>query len=676
MGLKLEKIFKKILLDEEIFNNFLNLENSIEICDFLEESSKFEFDNKEDFWENLYNFLVNYSNKSEVTSKVLNEKELCEIAGGRSSNIINRSVAVMSSLAILGTMYMPVTNNNFNNNTKAHGIKFFNKQKSSEITIKAPWEYKQVIDIMYETTYWRDKIPYNSINIEAFREKWISTSCEKLWKKTLKYEDSNPYKGIINESTNVLIYNICRLVQLVGGVISSGSKVTALWDAIHQKLVSPTGEESGEVGFATVVIIAWAHSILEDSSNIGISFSDLLDNDEFKNNINKYFKKFEVAYPDNNSGKVSRRIMDPYEYFKKMCSTELKFKEFVNNAKFGGKVGLGILGIVGTLVLCNKYGLASKASNILTKHKNIIYNYFTNKDPVLLKNSLREILDQRVMFQEKAKENFMSKFTSEYDNTGNNETSSRVTFAELYGDSQNVGKREFGESLAYVLRKSSDYIDFSVNFPPEITVTRKNEKSEISEKLTPADTLFDYNSSIVQKILKNDFPVLIFDNIEKLKDLDKSNSILNRIQSAKKTGQLLVYNSEKQARESIPIADTAFILINNSAQNYFSDAIKFDDFTEEEYKSILTTKLQELILNYLEKYNINLKISLDIIESNTKKILNLNEKIGTQAVDKIIKNLKKHLLEYLSRNPQLTKSQLEKNIIVSYNSEIGEFDIK
>ena len=518
MGLKLEKIFKKILLDEEIFNNFLNLENSIEICDFLEESSKFEFDNKEEFWENLYNFLVNYSSKSGATSKVLNEKELCEVTGGKNSNIINRSIAAVSSLAILGTMYIPVTNNNFNNNTKAHGIKFFNKQKSSEITIKAPWEYKQVIDIMYETTYFRDKILSKNIDIEVFREKFIDNSGSKEWNKSVNC-GIEPYQGVLNEAENVVLYNICKCIKEFGGAISKGSSrgvigkgLLAIFNSLG--LVSPSNIESAEVNAAITVMMTWVTSILEDSSNIGINVSDLLNDDNFKNSINKYFKKFRVSYPEANGGRVVTSDMVPYEYFKRMCSPELKFKEFVNNVKFGGKVGLGIIGITGALMLCNKYGLASKASNILTKHKNTIYNYFTNKDPVLLKNSLREILDQRVMFQEKAKENFMSKFTSEYDNTGNNETGSRVTFAELYGDSQNVGKREFGESLAYVLRKSSDYIDFSVNFPPEITVTRKNEKSEISEKLTPADTLFDYNSSIVQKILKNDFPVLIFDNIE------------------------------------------------------------------------------------------------------------------------------------------------------------------
>ncbi len=671
MDLKLEKIFKKILLDEKIFNDFLNLENSVEIYNFLEEHSKPEFDNEESFWESLYNFIVSYLDKCETPSEVLNENELCKISGGRNSNILNRGISVLSSLAILGTMYMPVSN--FNNTSRVHGISFFNKQnKSSEIHIKEPWEYKQVIDTIYETTYWNK----NNLDIQNFRGLWSNSAGEKQWNDTLKSDTGNPYKGIINESTNVLIYNICKLIQVVANGVANGSTLKALSDLVFKGLISPTGTESAEVSAATVVIMGWVQSILEDPSNTGINVSDLLNNDDFKNKINTHFKKFEIAYPNNNIGTVSHEPMNPYDYFKKMCSAEFKFKEFVNNVKFGGKAGLGILGIVGILVLCNKIGLASKVSKILTKHKNTICNYFTNKDPVFVKNSLREVLDQEVMFQEKAKENFISKFTSEYNNTGSERSHSRVTLTELYGDSQNVGKEKFGESLACVLKKSSDYIDFSVNFPPEITVTRKNEKSEISEKLMPADILFDYNSSIVQKILKNDFPVLIFDNIEKLNDLDKSNSILNRIQSARKTGQLLVYNSEKQTRESISISDTAFILINNSEQNNFSDAIKFDDFTEEEYTSILVTKSQELVLDYLKKYNINLKISLNTIESSVKNIINLNEKIGIQAVDKVIKNLKKHLLEYLSQNPQLIRSQSKKNIVVLYDHETGEFDIK
>ena len=158
----------------------------------------------------------------------------------------------------------------------------------------------------------------------------------------------------------------------------------------------------------------------------------------------------------------------------------------------------------------------------------------------------------------------------------------------------------------------------------------------------------------MRKLKNNTGTTLVFENLA-------DQSVIDRLEEARKTGVLSLYNNTTGEHEELDVSKTVILISNKRKDNKVilenSEHIKFEDFTEEEYAYILADKLSEKREKYYKQYKNTVEFSDDFIENISKKAV--KDHAGYNDAEKYIKNIDSALLSFLSQNIETNNLQLE-----------------
>ncbi len=320
----------------------------------------------------------------------------------------------------------------------------------------------------------------------------------------------------------------------------------------------------------------------------------------------------------------------------------------------------GVLGAGGAALLEGTTGIFSKvfkgifheATSVFGGvrkfyNEKIYNNLFLEKDPMKLKKLVSEYLKSTLMFPGQASDKVAEVLSA-------NKLSGQVpAMLELSG---NVCSEVFSEIHRSMFERNFETwqkIDVAQQKPQVISRTISDDSKE-KITLSLADTIFNTTNSSMRKLKNNTGTTLVFENLA-------DQSVIDRLEEARKTGVLSLYNNTTGEHEELDVSKTVILISNKRKDNKMilenSEHIKFEDFTEEEYAYILADKLSEKREKYYKQYKNTVEFSDDFIENISKKAV--KDHAGYNDAEKYIKNIDSALLSFLSQNIETNNLQLE-----------------
>jgi len=320
----------------------------------------------------------------------------------------------------------------------------------------------------------------------------------------------------------------------------------------------------------------------------------------------------------------------------------------------------GVLGAGGAALLEGTTGIFSKvfkgifheATSVFGGvrkfyNEKIYNNLFLEKDPMKLKKLVSEYLKSTLMFPGQASDKVAEVLSA-------NKLSGQVpAMLELSG---NVCSEVFSEIHRSMFERNFETwqkIDVAQQKPQVISRTISDDSKE-KITLSLADTIFNTTNSSMRKLKNNTGTTLVFENLA-------DQSVIDRLEEARKTGVLSLYNNTTGEHEELDVSKTVILISNKRKDNKVilenSEHIKFEDFTEEEYAYILADKLSEKREKYYKQYKNTVEFSDDFIENISKKAV--KDHAGYNDAEKYIKNIDSALLSFLSQNIETNNLQLE-----------------
>ena len=219
-----------------------------------------------------------------------------------------------------------------------------------------------------------------------------------------------------------------------------------------------------------------------------------------------------------------------------------------------------------------------------------------------------------------------------------------------------------------------------------------------TEVLSPADQLFNVNSEMVRQLKLNNRVVIVIDEIDKIHKFDPDDTIVERLRDARDTGKLLVRDGVNNSY--IDVSRTVFILITNERRECWGlpaveltpeqaasrtyverdrslvnrfDIVEFDYFTSEGYQTVLRPQLEELAEEYRDNYNINIKITDELLKSIGDAAERRNK--GVRGVNDYLIALRGKLVDYRSKHKMSLKDENYVDLSVIYDQKTNSFEL-
>lgn len=358
--------------------------------------------------------------------------------------------------------------------------------------------------------------------------------------------------------------------------------------------------------------------------------------------------------------------------------------------------------------------------NVIKPYRGID-NKAVEKDPMKVRKRIYDALKKGIQGQDEAIEKVVS-VISGYVDAWDESDRLRIPYNHaccicLVGDS-GVGKTETARILSKVLYGKDmepwQYITTASipTEPPKPQLTTNvdikigssmfdgdNKDNAMKREYTPADRLFNSNSSLVRNLKFNNRRIIVIDEIDKIhKNSDPQDTILERLRDARDTGILRVVKDDGSI-ENVDVSRTIFISLSNEFADCMGVGKKEDRkkvnqtnrtvverdptlvrrFSVAEYKDMTVERLYEILDVYIkelvEKYRKVRNIELDISDENMRKVCEWckNGCKGVRGLLDSLSILRGVLVTFRSENG-LIKNELIR-LEVDFDAESGEWSV-
>ena len=203
----------------------------------------------------------------------------------------------------------------------------------------------------------------------------------------------------------------------------------------------------------------------------------------------------------------------------------------------------------------------------------------------------------------------------------------------------------FGKSMEpwqFITESSIPDLDFNPE-KPNVNFYFTKEKSAFPQdkKLSPADRLFNTQSSLYRQLKNNRKVIIYLDEADKIHKKDPEDTILERLRDAKDTGTLKFYDVNSDDHINVNVQGTCFMISSNeypqcwglperqlnSAQkaartlvqrdkslvNRF-DVVEYENFKTSDLNMVLRKLISAIQFDFQKNYKIFLKFSDDFFE--------------------------------------------------------------
>lgn len=544
-------------------------------------------------------------------------------------------------------------------------------------------------------------------NANEFKKVWESASSEKGKKVGQIWWEENISKN-------------CYYVNCSSG---AGGIMSGLFNGLMRNVAGNKGDDESDVDLSIITSLQMVYwkKILEMNnffnSNISIScVEDLLKSKEFRDAVDDCFGTYVKQIPTG-----STIVYSPFPASIQMQSVaqahaqqieETENAILMDRAKrYAPYIALSSAAFFASGAMQNLWNFCRQSINLtgiaLKKAYNrFIYNRLTlEKDPVKLMELISEYLKSNIMCQDRAIDKLveiisgMADFWYKSDMTGD-EGGSACTMVFM-GDS-GVGKtfsaRWLSKALFHKDMQPWQFITSTAVTSSKTSQSSSDTSAANTEVLSPADQLFNVNSEMVRQLKLNNRVVIVIDEIDKIHKFDPDDTIVERLRDARDTGKLLVRDGVNNSY--IDVSRTVFILITNERRECWGlpaveltpeqaasrtyverdrslvnrfDIVEFDYFTSEGYQTVLRPQLEELAEEYRDNYNINIKITDELLKSIGDAAERRNK--GVRGVNDYLIALRGKLVDYRSKHKMSLKDENYVDLSVIYDQKTNSFEL-